>query len=449
MERALRRRFILTAMLAFSLVIVVLYVSLNLFNYYRQSERQSATLQYLSVYGLNRAPKEGAGTRVQDADAPAVEDADDGDADDDAEDEAERRGPRAFDGPEARFTTRYFSIMLDANGRIIQTDTAHISALSAAGAENLAARLWTRVGDGSEGTIDNYRYLVKAESGGLKIYFLDIFREQRELRESLMNGLAIVCAFEVLVLALLTLLSKYAIRPYVEAHRRQKEAIAKQARFVSDASHELKTPLAVISANNDLLELELGPNEWLESNAKQVERLSGLIEQLLRLARLDEKRGENGAARPGERVLLKPLAEKLLEDFRSRFQARSLGAELRLEAGDALAGDAGKLEELLRILLDNAAKYGLEGGAVCLGFDRAAGTFYLENESRALDEADLAKVFDRFFRADPARSRAIAGNGMGLSIARALAEDMGLALRAAQRFEGARCFFRMSLGPAS
>lgn len=189
-------------------------------------------------------------------------------------------------------------------------------------------------------------------------------------------------------------------------------------RFVSDASHELKTPLAIISANTGLLSASLGENQWLESTRAQVGRLDRLIQNLIELARTEEALPDEAAAP----VPLGRVAERALEDFRPLAEAAGKTLDGRIEPELVLPGVEDNLARLCALLLDNAVKYCDEGGAIRLTLARRGrwAVLSVSNPCAGLDAAQLPRLFDRFYRADSSRARSSGGYGIGLSTARAI-----------------------------
>ena len=284
-------------------------------------------------------------------------------------------------------------------------DAEHIAALD----RQMVVEWVGNILDGGKhsGYTSYYRYGVFAElGGGTTIVVLDCFLQLQGaggvLRISLLA--AGVCLLTVFLLLLL--LSRRVTRPFVENLERQRQ-------FVTDASHELKTPLAIISANTGLLSASLGENRWLESTRAQVRRLDRLIQNLIELARTEE------AAAP---VPLGRVAERALEDFRPLAEAAGKTLDGRIEPELVLPGVEDNLARLCALLLDNAVKYCDEGGAIRLTLARRGrwAVLSVSNPCAGLDAAQLPRLFDRFYRADSSRARSSGGYGIGLSTARAI-----------------------------
>ncbi len=235
----------------------------------------------------------------------------------------------------------------------------------------------------------------------------------------------------------MALFSRRAIKPLVENAVMQKQ-------FITDAGHELKTPLTVIAANMDVLALETGENEWVQSTKKQVANMRGLVNELIYLSRLDEE----DAKLKREDVDLSKLAREAAEPFvgMAEFSGKSMAVDV--EDGVRVTGDAAALHRLVSILCDNAVKYAPEGDAIAVTLkrDRRGVALTTENGLAApLSPEALTHLFDRFYRADESRSRESGGYGIGLSVARAIAEKHGGRLAARQSEDARRIRFTCRL----
>ena len=226
----------------------------------------------------------------------------------------------------------------------------------------------------------------------------------------------------VVLLALNLLFSRWALRPVQHAWNQQQQ-------FVADASHELKTPLTVILANNAILrqhgnETIASQGQWIESTQMEAERMQGLVTDMLDLARSDtlEDNGEKKA------VNFSKLVEGEVLTFESVAFEKGLAWESSLAAGVTVTGDDRRLQRLVAVLLDNACKYTDPGGLidVALTADERAALLTVRNTGEPIPADDLAHLFDRFYRADKARTHsaddAPAGYGLGLAIAQDIAQ---------------------------
>lgn len=257
-------------------------------------------------------------------------------------------------------------------------------------------------------------------------------------------GVAALAVFFVISL----LFSRWALRPVREAWTRQRQ-------FVADASHELKTPLTVILANSSILlshpeRSVASQSQWVESTQAEGERMQELVGDLLLLARMDAEAGDAVPARAAERVDFSNLVEGELLQFESVAFDRGITLSSNVEAGLAVRGVPERLRRLATTLLDNACKYVNPGGSVRVELRREGKSARLavHNTGPAIPAADLPHVFDRFYRADKARTQGVGGYGLGLSIAREVVEEHGGAIRAkSSEEEGASFAVTLPLAP--
>ena len=237
-------------------------------------------------------------------------------------------------------------------------------------------------------------------------------------RLEIMNALNVLRVSAVaagIACLLLCIGARFLIRSMV---RPVQDAFDRQKQFVSDASHELKTPLAVISANAEVLQGDIGENEHLDYILSEVRRTDRLVLNLLELARLDQNRK---IALMGPTDLSKAVLEVTLPFESTAFEAgRTLG--IRVPDGIWCIGNADMLQQLVVILLSNAVKYSNEGGEILLSLaaHEHRAELKVSNTGEQIPEEDLKRIFDRFYRRDSAHSRDVEGFGLGLSLADAI-----------------------------
>lgn len=214
----------------------------------------------------------------------------------------------------------------------------------------------------------------------------------------------------LLVLLIIVLASGHAVKPIAESYIRQKQ-------FVTDAGHELKTPLTVISANNELLRMLYGESEWFDSIDKQVTKMNGLVQSLITLAKMDEEQSPVFASFP-----LSDAVYDTAKSFENLIHSRNRIVTFDIAENITCLGDESKLRQVVSILMDNAVKYCDEKGkiAVRLKSDRQI-RLQVINDCRTADDCDFNKVFERFYRADKARTPD-GSYGLGLSIAKSIVE---------------------------
>ncbi|MBQ8135554.1 MAG: HAMP domain-containing histidine kinase [Clostridia bacterium] len=267
------------------------------------------------------------------------------------------------------------------------------------------------------GYIGNYAFLVQNKHYGRIVVFLDI-TVNRQQNENLVITTGIIGFASVIVFFFIALgLSFWLVRPV-------KETFEKQKLFISNASHELKTPLAVISANADVLESEIGENKWLGYISSEAERMSELVNELLCLARLEDKSGHQ--LNMSDFSLTDIVLQTALP-FESRMF--EMGKKFDVDAQDSIEyhGDPSAVKHILTILIDNAAKYSDEKGEISVKLYAKGSKKIIEvyNTGSGIPADKLDKIFERFYREDEARNSKSGGYGLGLAIAKSTVEAHG------------------------
>ena len=261
------------------------------------------------------------------------------------------------------------------------------------------------------GRIGSQFYRLKTEDAGSLLVVLDA-RMEVSRAHSLLKTTTLTALLAYLILGLTAaLLIRRMTKPVQDAFDKQKQ-------FVWDASHELKTPLAVISANAEVLAGEIGENEWLQYIQSEVRRTDHLVQNLLTLARMDK-----GTVEP----VFQPfdLSQAILQvalPFESTVFEAGKTLELEVPDGVTVKGDEDMIQQLVVILLSNAVKYSDEHGSVRVELDPHRPILRVHNTGPAIDPEALPHVFDRFFRADSSHNRETPGNGLGLAIAKNIVE---------------------------
>ena len=259
-----------------------------------------------------------------------------------------------------------------------------------------------------------------------RIALVDTSSSDSVLRTQAINDIGIVCAALVALAIITWWLSKWALRPVEEAWEQQR-------RFVADASHELKTPLAVILANTQILQKHEGVSDdamrWVESTADEAEHMKALVGDLLQLARADESATSSSTnVMRHEDIDLSEMVEAASLEFDAVAFERGCMLDTQVDEGIHLTGDPEWVDRLVRILIDNACKYGEKGSTVTVRLAKVPGGSQLtvHNVGNPIDEEDLPHVFERFYRSDKARSRGGEGGfGLGLAIAKSIADAHG------------------------
>lgn len=341
-----------------------------------------------------------------------------------------RNGPGAFRDrsmslEEVASLSNSYTLTLDEEGQIMSWTSDRENLYDQETLQRFADQV---LADGkSGGRQDTQFYRLLSGEDGRKLIVLDA-RLELQAGQRVLRATALVAGIACLLLSLgAWALIRRMVRPVEDAFVRQQQ-------FVWDASHELKTPLAVISANADVLEGEIGENEYLKYIQSEVRRTDDLVRNLLILARLD--RG-TGSQEMRELDLSEALLGVLLPFESTVFEAGKT-LETEIQENVRCTGNEAMLQQLAVILLSNALKYSNDGGAIRVRLSRKAHGCELrvENTGEGIAPKDLERIFDRFYRTDASRNSETGGEGLGLAIARSIVELHRGTIRAESEMDG-------------
>ena len=306
---------------------------------------------------------------------------------------------------EKQASFRYFTVSFDeaGTGSIV---ALHFNANTVNEAEAIAWATSLKGGSTTGWTRNDYRYRIHYEGTSQLVSVLDVSRELMPTRNVLYASIVGSIVGLLLTMGVLIPISKVLTKPL-------ETSIAKQHRFVSDASHELKTPLTVISASAELLEMQYGKNEALETIQKQIRRLTEMVKNLNALAKMDEVDRIEGK----QTVEMSLICNDILVGMEPAFKAKGINLNAIIEDGVLLSGDPAALKALVSLLLDNALKYGKTEVNIALAKKGNRVEISLDNDAEEIPEGSLDIYFERFYRADNARA-SIEGSGIGLSMAK-------------------------------
>ena len=319
---------------------------------------------------------------------------------------------------ETPFFTRFF-VVVGGEDQVTNVQMEQIAAVTEDDAETYFLQA---VDSGkTSGFVEDYRYLATRDGTSWRVIFLDCSREIRSQLTFVLISVSVAAVAYLAIFLLVYLLSRRAIRPIARNFERQKQ-------FITDAGHELKTPLTIISTSADVLDAELPDNEWVANIRRQTARMTGLIANLIMLSRMNEE----GAPLRQDPFVLSEAVWDVAAQYQSMAEARGKELQLHIEDDVAFCGDAAAIQQMLSLLLDNAVQYADAGSVIVLRL-RQERDVVLEIANRCTlpEDLDPERLFDRFYRLDPARSQSSGGSGIGLSVARAIAERHGGTLRAA------------------
>ncbi len=315
--------------------------------------------------------------------------------------------------PDFVYTTRYFAVLFDAEGTVEKIATSHIAYVDETQAEQyarIAMKRWRTFG-----SFGRYYYRVaERESGGTIVIYLDRTAQVAVNSRILFATLALLGFGTLLAFALMRVFSAGIVRTEVRNAEKQKQ-------FITNASHELKTPLAVIRANTEMQEMLSGENEWTQSTLRQVSRMDGLIRNLVMIARSREQETSEMVVQD-----VSGAVRETAESFRP--VAAGDGKDLQTEIAEHvfLKTDESIVRQLTALLTDNAVKYCDAGGCVRVKLEKTGKTAALSvsNPYAAGETEDYSRFFDRFYRSDASHNTEKGGYGVGLSIAEGLTETM-------------------------
>ncbi len=391
MIKKLRIRFVAIAMAAVFAVLFVIMLVINLINYSNVRTQADDLTYKIATHsgGFDRffdgtTPPEGQTTSPLDAEQGQPQEGTPPDFG-----RTDREGKR----DETPFETRFFVVTVE--GDQVTTNTSQIAAVSEDEAVAMAQK--ALAGNKTKGYQGVYRYLVDGDT----VIFVDCTRQLDYAKTFLIISLCTAAGGLLAVFALVVLFSGKVVKPFVQNYERQK-------RFVTEASHELKTPLTIISANNELVEIEAGESDFTHAISKQVERMTVMVKNMTALARLDEM------------DILKDKAEfdlsAAIDDVASTFQAPlGEGYSVKIDEGVRYLGNESLIRQLTSVLLDNAVKYA-EGPTTLSLVGGKHPVLTVSNPSSDSD-GDHSAYLDRFGRGEQARAKG-EGSGIGLALAK-------------------------------
>lgn len=320
--------------------------------------------------------------------------------------------PRAFFDfitEETKFSTRFFTVRYDRSGNIISTDIEFIASIAEETARDYAGEAMNRNRD--RGWVKEYRYKIYQTSMGKAVVFVDGNMNRSMTSMLLVVAGVVLIMSSIIILILIFIFSKRAVKPVAESYEKQKQ-------FITDANHELKTPLTLILTNLDIVEAEVGKNEWLEDIRAEGERMNELVKQLVTLTRMDEDRTYMNR----ENFSLSDAITDTISEFQMLSEEKRKPIKAAVQSDMDYYGDEAGIRRVISILLDNALKYCDPGGEIFISLTgKHHPVICVENTYHMVDTLELDKLFDRFYRADS--SRTFTGSyGIGLSIAKAVVE---------------------------
>lgn len=326
-------------------------------------------------------------------------------------DDDERPGIGQYSNPDLRMDS-YIAVKISEEGEVFGITTGSIANLNVTVLQELVDLTLQKAK--STGEIQGWKFLLQEKSYGYILVYMDVSARGQLENNLMVTSGTILSLVWLVMLGLALFLSRWIARPV-------EKAFAAQTRFVADASHELKTPIAVINANLAVLEGEgKKPNKWLGYIQAETMRMNGLVNSLLTLATMDDP----SFRRNDSTFMLDDLVESCVLPFESVMYESGITLNVDCEKGLSITGDRDKLAQMIRILIENATKHTIEAGTITIELKRKGNKKILTvfNQGEPISAADGDKIFQRFYRTDFARDRDSGGYGLGLSIARTIVD---------------------------
>lgn len=313
---------------------------------------------------------------------------------------------------DSSYRTRFFRIFLDEDKKVTNVNMDHIAAVDVKKAVRMTKMAMLR--RGKVGLVGSYRYRKEYKDGQVRsIIFLDCKENQSFYHLAVTITITVSTLLTCLITVIFAIASKRAVRPFEINSNRQKQ-------FITDASHELKTPLAIISANAEVLQYKGDGNEWTQNIIDQTKHMGKLINQLLVLAKLDEVQEKSEK----QEADLKLLLEETIEPFEEVATQKKVTLKLHLEEGVTIRVNREQIAQLVSILTENAAKYVNDGGKIVWRLTKTQhGVVLVVKNTTEKELPDTKRMFDRFYRSDSSRSSKTGGQGIGLSIAKKIVDS--------------------------
>lgn len=418
MIQRLRRQFIIVAMCSTLVVLAVIIETFNIVSYRGMVNRMDGILEVLAtndgrfpdtILEKNRNPYGKVPSQPSDMDKKEKQD---------GKKSADLRGREQFFLRETPYETRFFFVVLGTGNEKIVVDTGRIASVEEEQAISYAEKVLVKQEKShkSKGFLDDYRYLIYERGEEKLVIFMDASKELQNVRNSFLSSHLISAIGMAAVFLLVVIFSRIVFRPVESSYRKQKQ-------FITDASHELKTPITILSANVEVVELEWEENEWTKSMKHQLDRMVHMVDQMVNLSRMDED-----TTKVRERFSLSEAVRDTVELFLPVAESNGKTLELSVQEGIFLDGDEQEICQLMGLLLDNAVKYascdGEEAPGISVRLLRKGrrAEVILENSVEGMEPGNYDILFERFYRLDSSRNSRTGGSGIGLSIAKSIVE---------------------------
>ena len=378
MLKTLKRKFLIAAIITITIVIGVVVSAINVFHFYTVLDTADATLA--TVLGDPSRIPTGLENIIP--------------------------GLKLSFLATSNYSDGYFTVTYGDGGEVTVNNEKSPS-ISEKQAKSLAESALSQ--EKTKGFTGTFRYMVSDKGTGRMVAILDCSQSLYSVRDFLFISIGI-SAFSILVVFfVLSIISESIVRPISEGYEKQK-------RFITDAGHDIKTPLTVINADAELLEMEIGENEWLSDIKKQTARLTSLTSDLIYLSKMEEKH-----TTPHTDFPLSEAAEEVISSFSAPAITKGITLDSYVDPALYYKGHEDSMRKLLTLLIDNAIKYSPEGETVGISVRKQGRTVTIKvsNHAPGLSNKAVQHMFDRFYRSDASRSSS-GGFGIGLSVAKAI-----------------------------
>lgn len=338
---------------------------------------------------------------------------------DDIKDDIKKEKPddRFHNREELPFSSRYFTVFLNGNRETVDINTENIASVTESETKEITEAILEK--KNSSGWYKTYRYKLAEYGDGYILVVLEATSTKISMFTVLTITLSVGIGSFLIIFLLITLFSKKAIKPIAETYEKQQQ-------FITDASHELKTPLTVVSANNEIIAMTYGENEWCDGIEKQISSMRSLIGKMIEMSKLDE----NDRELIYEKFNLSDAVYDTVMSFKAAAERNGLSLNINIAPDIIFNGDENAVRHAVAILADNAVKYCDANGEIKIFVSRINSgmkkhiLISVENTYAQVETLDTDKIFERFYRADKSRT-AQNSFGLGLSIAKSAIEKHG------------------------
>ena len=439
MIKRLKRKYIFIVMCAVTAVLGVIITAINIASYSSLDSQLEDKLTMI-VENEGKMPEFPPEEETPEEELPPEDEGTDGEGAEGEEDAPDKEKPSEEEedvrhnmSPETPFETRYFTVKLHTDGTVLSVDTEKIAAVNDDEARGYANRMY--LSDKEGGFIDSYKFMRGTTEDGNVIYvFMDVNRELESVRSFLLSSLIITGIGLVMIFVLVMLLSESALKPIIESYEKQK-------RFITDAGHEMKTPLTVIFANAEIIEMENGESQWLSGIKSQVSKLASLTEKLVILSKMEE-----GVKLVMDEFSLSEAFFDTSDQYKSIAMSKGITFDTDVPEGILTIGNEVEIRRCITLLLDNAFRYVNDGGTVSVKMRKLQSGVELRfsNSTNGVDKGSLDRWFDRFYRTDLSRNSDTGGSGIGLSVVKAIVNAHGGSVHASSE-DGSTVEFVISI----